>query len=163
MQSPSSLRLGIVRSHHATELRALRPSPLALAAGESMKIEGASRRSAAPGSQTVGAAEYSGDLARSSSRGALGATSESLDPSQPFESPRPFRPSSRLALPRTIGVSTACVCAIPCPVNRHRAWQSRQQPQNTHFLSAAMPSTSRTAANPSFNLTRSGLRPPRAS
>jgi hypothetical protein len=62
MPSPCSLRLRVVRSHHAPEFRALRPSPLAPTAGESMKIEGASRRSAAPGSQKVGAAEYGGDL-----------------------------------------------------------------------------------------------------
>jgi hypothetical protein len=62
MPSPCSLTLGVVRRHHATEVRALRPSPLAPAARESMKIEGASRRSAAPGSQKVGVAEYGDDV-----------------------------------------------------------------------------------------------------
>jgi hypothetical protein len=38
---------------------------LALAAGEVWKITGASRRSAAPGSQSVGVAEYGDDLGRS--------------------------------------------------------------------------------------------------
>jgi hypothetical protein len=62
MPWPCSLHLGVIRSHHATEVRALRPAPLPPAAGESMKITGASRRSAAPGSQKIGAAEYGGDL-----------------------------------------------------------------------------------------------------
>jgi hypothetical protein len=62
MPSPSSSRHGIVCGHHATEVQVLRPAPLPPAAGESMKITGASRRSAAPGSQKVGAAEYGGDL-----------------------------------------------------------------------------------------------------
>jgi hypothetical protein len=62
MSSPCSFPLGVVCSDHAAEVQALRPTPLALVAGESMKTEGASRRSAAPGSQKVGAAEYGGDL-----------------------------------------------------------------------------------------------------
>jgi hypothetical protein len=92
MPSPCSFRLGVVRSHLAAEVQALRPSPLALVAGESMKIPGASRRSAAPGSQKVGAAEYGGDLGALQHRGVLGRKSESLDPSQPCRSPRPLRP-----------------------------------------------------------------------
>jgi hypothetical protein len=42
-------------------VQARRISPLSLAAGESMKVTGASRRSAAPGSQSVGVAAYGDD------------------------------------------------------------------------------------------------------
>jgi hypothetical protein len=62
MPSPCSLRFGIVRGLHEAAVEALHPSRLVLAAGESMKIAGASRRSAAPGSQNVGVAEYGDDV-----------------------------------------------------------------------------------------------------
>jgi hypothetical protein len=76
MPSPCSLRLGVVRSDHATEVQALRPSRLALAAGEIWKIAGASRRSAAPGSQSVGVAEYGDDLRTFHRRQVLGRKPE---------------------------------------------------------------------------------------
>jgi hypothetical protein len=182
MPSPCSLPLGAVRSHHATEVRALRPSPLALAAGESMKIEGASRRSAAPGSQKVGDAEYGGDLcalqqslsARTKERihGPLATMriAASLSPirpspevhERPTTSKRPKAKESESPTSRA-GSSAISACAMLCITASCHARRSLQLQQSTHFFCAAMSAVPRTAANPSFNLTRSGLRPPRAS
>jgi hypothetical protein len=179
MPSPCSFRLGVVRSHHATEVQALRPAPLPPAAEESMKITGASRRSAAPGSQKVGAAEYGGDLcglqhswsARTKGRilGPLATMriAASFPPLAQALAARTARPLSHrfaaqqipepilAAPPRSIALSFAASTFARLPL--------RPKSRNTHCLSAAMPPASKTAANPSFNLTRSGLRPPRAS
>ena len=56
----------------AATVQALRPSTLSLSASRSMKVAGASRRSAAPGSRSVGAAESATDFAQPADLGTLG-------------------------------------------------------------------------------------------
>jgi hypothetical protein len=136
MPSPCSLRLAVIRSYHATEVQALRPAPLPLAAGEVLKITGASRRSAAPGSQKVCAAEYGGDLcglqqswsARTKGRilgpRATMRIATSFPPSAQAlasanRTPTAIPPIRRAANPRTHTRCTiAVICAILCRINR---------------------------------------------
>jgi hypothetical protein len=191
MPLPCSLRSGVVRSHHATEVRALRPPPLPFAAGELLKITGASRRSAAPGSQKVGVAEY-GDVVFTQSPAAMVAAATGN-----YRGAR-LKPWRAAVLPSAAtGYAGHPVVPLPSsaqlPESRRNAWahapqlkpspskfarshtalsfvRTRSLTRSHHlsharisFPSAAMPHAPRTAANPSFNLTRSGLRPPRAS
>jgi hypothetical protein len=58
---PCNLQLAAPAAVAAAAVQSLRILPLSLAAGESMKVTGASRRSAAPGSQFVGVAGYGDD------------------------------------------------------------------------------------------------------
>jgi hypothetical protein len=104
MPSLCSLHLGVVRSHRATEVQALRPSPLALAAGESMKITGASRRSAPPGSQKVGVAEYGDDLCESRPRVVLGRKPDFTVHAVACCSP---------SIPNLSASPVTCGCALP--------------------------------------------------
>jgi hypothetical protein len=191
MPSPCSSRLCVVRCNRAAAVQALRLSPLALVAGESMKIEGASRRSAAPGSQKVGVAEYGDDVrtqpyaamdpsAIGTYRGArLKPWHASVLPAKgkgcPAHSFVPLSSSSqwpeRAAKPartrRNAALSVQVCLVAHCAILRHNS-QSRQVPPSLFPCSESpsrvpMPAVLRTAANPSLNLTHSGLRPPRAS
>jgi hypothetical protein len=157
-----------------------------------MKIEGASRRSAAPGSQFVGVAEYGDDLSPFRRRQVLGRKPEFTAHTVTCASPSipgPFlgpatrgyalsrgrshaqrlprswlRPSvkqrilarSHPASPRVV----VCALLAPTPycLNTSRVVLCPKLCCLTH----RMPPPSETAANPSFNLTHSGLRPPRA-
>jgi hypothetical protein len=189
MPSPCSLRLGAVRSHRATEVRALRQWPLALAAGESMKIVGASRRSAAPGSQNIGVAEYGDDLCEIRLREVLAQEPESTVHTVACGSPSiqcPYASSSHARLrvgareaPRS--TPSTLVAAFKREAGNSRLRTQTAPPLSFALFSVAaphrlrnqppraaaelsthrMPPPSKTAANPSFNLTSSGwLRQP---
>jgi hypothetical protein len=156
-----------------------------------MKIAGASRRSAAPGSQNVGVAEYGDDLCESHRRevSRTKARIHSTHRCMRFaKHPKSVRQSSHARLrarareaprstPSTLVAASKREAANlrlrtqPAPLLSfalssaaapHRL--RNQSPRATAELSThRMPPRSETAANPSFNLTHSGLRPPRAS
>jgi hypothetical protein len=143
-----------------------------------MKITGASRRSAAPGSQSVGVAEYGAVLCRPSIR-----TTSPQSGVPPTGIHKPCLTGVRLALialhqplprPSNLALQFAplpSVAALPFALSFGR--QSRSFAQFVQQSQAAAAASARslnqmllvpkTEANPSFNLTRSGLRPPRAS
>jgi hypothetical protein len=178
------------RCHLAAAVRMLRPSPLCLVASKSMNIAGVSRRSAAPGSQNIGVAEYGDDRCEFRRREVLARKPEFKVHTVACGSPSiqvrpPVQPRAaarwraggatlnaiharsgvqargREFLPSHTSCTTVFVCAILC--------RSTASPQKPAPFAAAelsthrMPPPSETAANPSFNLTHSGLRPPRAS
>jgi hypothetical protein len=160
----------------------------------SMKTAGASRRSAAPGSQKVGVAEYGDDartqpqatmaaIAAGNYRGARLTPSNRIRPaSRSHGLPSPLRFPSCQAPPSRQGSALAAFAqavkrGLPGPSlagrNLRYPWPQliarTGAPLVTHvrttFQCAAIPAVSKTAANPSFNLTFSGWlrQPPNAS
>jgi hypothetical protein len=157
---------------------------------QSVKIEGASRRSAAPGSQNVGVAEY-GDDARTQPRTAMAAIAAGNCRGARLTTSNRIRPASRshgLNLrtpvsqqPGTTRQPGKCLAAFaqtvkrslprPSLAGRKLRYSSPELTAHTvaplvahartTFPCAAMPAVPKTAANPSFNLTFSGwLRQP---
>jgi hypothetical protein len=146
MPSHCSLQFGTVRRHPAAAPLALRQSHLALVARESMKITGASRRSAAPGSQSVGVAEYGAELCHSQHHLASATKWRIQQPALgsfhlQFCAPRSsaghshWHARSRAQAEALAGQFVVRICAILCFEAATNA-RNAHWPQNTQFLSA---------------------------
>ena len=168
----------------AAPVQSLRLPPLSLAARESMKVTGASRRSAAPGSQFVGVAGY-GDGSCAFQQSSSTRMNRTICAASSIHAPLQiaFHLLRWLALAREQGAppshSRAAFPhkttrlryrrAAPLPVCAILRPNEASPPQKVRFRHRSI-CTSRTpmqapqhkTANPSVKPTHSGLRPPRA-
>jgi hypothetical protein len=159
----------------APALQSFPTQRLPLGTGESMNLAGASRRSAAPGSQSVGVAEY-GDVPCSPLR-SLKFGPLATPPSAPTRS-RKFGESSPIGENGARGKTSAvrrnirgssCHRHSASPPQHELCFAHRTAPFWQWFFALSPPSAEfslpKMRANPSFNLTFSGWlrQPPNAS
>ena len=139
-----------------------------------MGVKGASRRSAAPGSQFVGGAEYGADFTQPQTVPTTpllhshGSDWENVPHNRPARAYRPSPASARHHEPEAasrffaLGTLPARCAILRFAEPQFRPFAPPAPNRNPHAILQEMAAVPKKEANPSVKPTHSGLRPPRA-